>query len=77
MPIIFEGEPPYESLWIRSGAAVPKPDGVEVTLAVEIDGPNRATVPMPLFLSCEAGVELAQSLELAAKTVRIWERNRS
>jgi hypothetical protein len=61
--IVFEGDPPYRRLDVRSAEARPTRDGVELVVNVFLVGPPNETAPVRILLQPEAAAALAAQLE--------------
>jgi hypothetical protein len=73
MPIIFEGEPPYEELKVESALSEPTQNGVVLTANVGVDGLDQLSVPIRLVLAAEVARALAGQLAVNAKIVGRWQ----
>jgi hypothetical protein len=76
MPIIFDGEPPYEALYAKSCQSNPLLDGVELILQIIVDEPPGDTVPVRILLEPEVAAALCPGLQTNAGVVTRWRRNR-
>lgn len=74
MPIIFEGDPPFEPLDSHTPTAIATITGVEMVVNVYVLEPPNASVPVRILLQPSDAVELAQALEIAAGVVERWQR---
>lgn len=72
MPIIFEGDPPFEPLDAHTPTATPTKIGVEMVVNVYIEAPPAASFPVRILLTPEDAAALAQALGIAAPVVRRW-----
>ena len=75
MPIVFEGEPPYEILVASAARADPKVAGVILTLTVPVEGLLHATVPVRIQLAPEVARSLCPLLCTQAGVVERWRLN--
>jgi hypothetical protein len=79
MPIVFEGEPPYETLVASAARADPTVDGVVLTLSVFLDEPlpgqRAASVPVRILLEPKVAEFLGPLLCTQAGVVERWRKN--
>jgi hypothetical protein len=74
--IIFEGEPPYETLEAESATTDPTLDGVELILNVSVEGLSTEIVPVRIRLEPEVARVLGSQLGTTAMVVENWRKNR-
>jgi hypothetical protein len=75
MPIVFEGEPPYDALFATEAQSEPTQDGVALTVTVQIDGLLAASVPIRILLEPEVARTLSPLLDTQARIVERWRKN--
>jgi hypothetical protein len=68
MPIVFEGEPPYEPLIAIAAQSEPIANGVLVTVTVEVDGLSQPYVPIQFALDAGDARSLAGQMGANLKT---------
>lgn len=75
MPIIFEGDPPFEPLDAHTPTANPTKDAVEMVVNVYIEAMPAESFPVRILLTPVDAAALAQALEIASGVVARWQRD--
>jgi hypothetical protein len=75
MPIVFEGEPPYETLVASAANSEPTPHGVVLILTVPVEGLLAATVPLRIQIKPAHARALCPLLCTQAGIVEQWQKS--
>jgi len=77
MPIIFDGEPPYDPLFARSAKSEPSLEGVVLTFVLDADAPPHSIAAVQLVLEPDIARALHATLETNARVTERWRKNQS
>lgn len=73
--MIFEGDPPYDTLYAISVKSQPTLEGIELTLTVGLEGPGDDSVPVRILLEPVDASALGGLLPIQADIVQRWREN--